>query len=289
MESVLERFSRKLRLKREALGISQEKLANMIGLSVGQIRRYEAGAQMPRVEALESLGAALEVSPFYFYEGEDEGGGVAAEPVGMRLFHLRCGRSIKSLAPLAGIDEAQWLAVESGEEPLTPLLAERMASAMGASIMEVMGDQAGPMTSASLGEFHLVPFYGVDVSAGHGAINDHEPQLGTLAFRRDWIHNRGLSANKLMAVRVDGDSMAPELNHGDTVLVDRSQSVVLADGLYVLRLGHALYVKRVQRLPGNRLRVTSLNTAFDPFDIDPRDPPDDVQILGRVVWVGRDL
>ena len=48
-----------LRRRRKALGLSLEKLAAMVGLSISQVQRFETGQREPRASDLESLSAAL--------------------------------------------------------------------------------------------------------------------------------------------------------------------------------------------------------------------------------------
>lgn len=59
------------------------------------------------------------------------------------------------------------------------------------------------------------------------------------------------------------------------------------NGIYVLRIGNDLIVKRTQTLPNKRLLISSANEAYAPFELDLNDPSSDVQIIGKVEWLGR--
>ncbi len=86
-------------------------------------------------------------------------------------------------------------------------------------------------------------------------------------------------------IRVDGDSMTPTLSDGDDILVDREDGAGrLRDGIYVLRIEDALVVKRLAVGPGGRLSVRSDNDAYPGW---PDVEPDSIDVVGRVVWVGR--
>jgi phage repressor protein C with HTH and peptisase S24 domain len=50
------------------------------------------------------------------------------------------------------------------------------------------------------------------------------------------------------------------------------------DGVWLLRLGDNLLVKRIQQLAPNEYRVTSDNPAYQPIHLD-----DSAMLLGRVV------
>ena len=136
-----------------------------------------------------------------------------------------------------------------------------------------------------LREFVFIPRYSVEAAAGHGqAVNDEKP-LFCMAFRRYWIENYVTrQTDKLSVIAVKGDSMEGILNHGDNILINHAETEP-RDGLYVLRIGNDLFVKRVQRMPG-KLLVTSANPHYAPFEID-LSHTDDIAIVGRVEWFGR--
>lgn len=140
-----------------------------------------------------------------------------------------------------------------------------------------------------LSEFVFIPRYNVKVAAGHGyAVEDEKPRF-TMAFRKYWIrvHLR-TDPKSLSVVKVAGDSMEGILFDGDNVLVDHSRNQP-GNGLYVLRIGEELIVKRTQTLPGNHLLVSSANEAYQPFELNLADETSGVEIIGKVVWFGRQI
>ena len=76
------------------------------------------------------------------------------------------------------------------------------------------------------------------------------------------------------------------LNDKDIILVNHGDREP-REGIYVLRLDGQLIVKRVQRLPGSELFVTSTNPAYKPFTINLNNIPSDFDVVGKVVWYGR--
>jgi transcriptional regulator with XRE-family HTH domain len=58
----------RIRLRRTLLGISQEKLAEAIGLTFQQVQKYEKGANRVSSSRLVDLANALDVSVAYFFE-----------------------------------------------------------------------------------------------------------------------------------------------------------------------------------------------------------------------------
>ena len=139
-----------------------------------------------------------------------------------------------------------------------------------------------------LSEFVFVPRYNVAAAAGYGAPVFGEEPLFCLAFRKYWIDNYVTKQpEKLSVITVKGDSMEGVLNHGDSILINHAKTDP-RDGLYVLRIGNDLFVKRVQRIPG-KLLVTSENPRYAPFEIDLSNTQDDIAIIGRVEWYGRSI
>ena len=138
-------------------------------------------------------------------------------------------------------------------------------------------------------EFIFVPRYDVRAAAGYGAWNETEEPAFTMAFRKYWIENI-LHANpeKLSVISVYGDSMEGVFNDKDVILINHEDNEPV-EGIYVLRIDGQLIVKRVQRLPGAKLRISSTNTAYEPFCVDLNQLPVDFAIIGRVVWFGRTI
>ena len=141
----------------------------------------------------------------------------------------------------------------------------------------------------AIDEFVFVPRYDIQAAAGHGQLVGDEQPMFAMAFRRYWIENYVTRDIKnLSVISVKGDSMEGVLNDGDTILINHSQTTP-RDGLYVLRLNENLLVKRLQLIPGGIVNVISANEAYPTFEIDLKNPTDDVAIIGRVEWFGRSI
>jgi len=135
-----------------------------------------------------------------------------------------------------------------------------------------------------------VPRLDVQASAGAGAAESLEKRLGRIGFDGAWLRRFGLGGGgpgRLSVIQVDGDSMSPTLSDGDEILVDREDGAGrLRDGIYVLRIEEAVVVKRLALGPGGRLSVRSDNDAYPGW---PDLEPGAVDVVGRVVWIGRRL
>ena len=66
---------RRIRQRRNALGMSQEKLAAAVGISFQQIGKYEVGTDRVMSSRLWDIAKALDVDIGYFFEGIEQRAG----------------------------------------------------------------------------------------------------------------------------------------------------------------------------------------------------------------------
>ncbi|WP_239352771.1 XRE family transcriptional regulator [Snodgrassella communis] len=207
--------------------------------------------------------------------------GVTASSVGRWLR----GESDPSRTNLVRLAEAAnvniaWLATGEGEK-FRGAERETSSNRLSQDVLDVFG------RPVDVNEFVFIPRYNVKAAAGDGYYNSNENSTLVFAFRKYWIKNYLQADPKhLSVIAVKGDSMEGVLNDGDNILVNHANNKP-GSGLYVVRIGEDLIVKRVQSLPGGRLLITSANEAYAPFEVDISAPASDVSIIGRVEWFGR--
>lgn len=79
----------RIRLRRKELGISQEKLAESIGLTFQQVQKYERAANRVSASKLWEVARALNTNIAYFYEGLGLEGPLSPDPTaGLEEFLL---------------------------------------------------------------------------------------------------------------------------------------------------------------------------------------------------------
>ena len=135
----------------------------------------------------------------------------------------------------------------------------------------------------------FIPHVDLKVSAGYGSISDEiNMTKDYMAFLKEWIFkNVHVSAESLVLFTVNGDSMdspTSQIKDGGLILVDKSITKFKNDGVYIIALDDALYVKRLQILPGRKLKVKSDNLNYDPFEVSL--DTDNFHIVGKVIWAG---
>lgn len=136
------------------------------------------------------------------------------------------------------------------------------------------------------GIFALVPRVAVSLSAGNGELVHEEQPLPPLAFREDWLRNKGVTSRaNLRVCEVTGESMEPYLHSGDVVLIDIGQTSIKDGEVYAIRYGSEVRIKRLFRRMDGSIRITSDNQRF-PEDVATPADADHFFIIGAVLWRG---
>jgi phage repressor protein C with HTH and peptisase S24 domain len=105
-------------------------------------------------------------------------------------------------------------------------------------------------------------------------------------FRTDWLKSKGVTSDMIL-INVYGNSMEPELKDGDTVLIDTSRKEILAGSIYAVGIDDTIMVKRIEKHPG-KLVLISDNKDYETLDLS-QSEMDSVRIIGKIVWISRDV
>ncbi len=133
----------------------------------------------------------------------------------------------------------------------------------------------------------LIPMVEARLSAGQGSLQTDGNSERSYAFRSDFLHRKG-NPDNMVLMRVSGDSMQPEILNDDVVLLDQSKTDILPGRIYAVRFEEAIYLKRVDMLPG-KVILKSANPAYPPVELDIRDQQRDAfRVIGQVLWSGRE-
>lgn len=187
----------------------------------------------------------------------------------------------KELAALLGIDPAAITLAKSRGVPKSWGLS--LAAKFGLN-PEWLRTGAGPVHQHEQGRTVLVPKVAARACAGGGSLELGDAVVDELPFERSWLARKGNPA-RMVAMDVVGDSMSPEIEPGDTILIDQSQDRVSDNRLYVIGLGETIQVKRVQVRPGLVI-LFSTNQRYSPVTLQ-GDEMDTLRVIGRVLWSSR--
>lgn len=129
----------------------------------------------------------------------------------------------------------------------------------------------------------ILPSFGGMGGGGSGE-GDHETGL---VPRRLVVDELRAKPSDMLLIDVRGDSMEPDFQHGDQILVDKRDRDPLQPGSFALWDGDGYVVKLVERVPQKRghYRIFSANPRYTPYEVE----AENVEIMGRPVWFARRL
>ncbi|MEG3078517.1 helix-turn-helix transcriptional regulator [Halomonas sp. 5021] len=198
------------------------------------------------------------------------------------LSELERGES-RSSAYLVQIAEvckvnARWLATGVGDM----LDAEQSLPDSNAEMMDIEvieGDE--PLRSD---EVWLPILREVEFAAGDGATQVIENHGAQERFSLPRLARQGVQPHNAALAVAKGDSMMPAIHDGATLGIDKGCQGIVDGKIYALDHGGMLRVKKLYRLPLNRVRVVSENSDEYPEEVYSLADPDAPKIIGKVFW-----
>ncbi|MEO0870483.1 MAG: S24 family peptidase [Pseudomonadota bacterium] len=181
---------------------------------------------------------------------------------------------------------ATYVGHENGQRGARADSLQRYARAFRVPVEWLLtGKRGGSHALVSPNGVTEVPIFDIRASAGAGALVEDGEPTGYQPYREAEVAR--WNADDLAVIQVGGDSMWETLHDGDKVLVNRGERRIVKPGIYILAYESELLVKRCQRdLNDGSVIVSSDNPAYDTFKVTQADKLD---VLGRVVWIGRAL
>jgi SOS-response transcriptional repressor LexA len=124
-----------------------------------------------------------------------------------------------------------------------------------------------------------------EISAGPPLeILENQEPIGSIIIDKNLVPSHG----SLMAFRVNGDSMEPEIQHGDIVVINKDfDPVILDHQICAFRIAGGITLKRLVYI--HKVETTVLfpiNNCYDPVSYHWDDT--DIQILGVYLFLFRD-
>jgi phage repressor protein C with HTH and peptisase S24 domain len=119
--------------------------------------------------------------------------------------------------------------------------------------------------------FEIESYDDVAASMGDGVILNEQPgQITSITVNDEWA-NKNIPANtgkhNIKIITGFGDSMQPMFMPGDPIIIDVGIKTCNHDGVYFFRVGNEGFVKRLQRIPGQGIRVISVNPSYESWTI----------------------
>lgn len=138
----------------------------------------------------------------------------------------------------------------------------------------------------STNEISINQYHDVIGAMGHGLVLRGESgQITGWKVTSEWIAKNvpsNTGSKNLAIVTGFGDSMRGMFNSGDPLLVDTGIKSLDYDGVYFFRIGDEGFIKTLQRIPGDGIRVISENKKYETWTIT---DDMDFEVFGRVLKV----
>jgi phage repressor protein C with HTH and peptisase S24 domain len=187
---------------------------------------------------------------------------------------------ISNLARAAKVS-LDWIATGEGE------MRNEWGGSVSASVALDTRTPDAQESPENSNEFVLIPLYRASGAGTSGSGID--PSLAAVSFRRRWIeHYLNADPKELRVLSVRGEPMETVNEDRDFVLINLGIRNV-SGGIYVLAIDGEIVVRHTQRLPGGILEVRGAGEAYPSFTVSLTDMPDGFSVIGRVIWVGRQV
>ncbi|MDR0467221.1 MAG: LexA family transcriptional regulator [Campylobacteraceae bacterium] len=195
-----------------------------------------------------------------------------------REIQIRSGLSVVEIAKKTGIARptvSSW--INDPKRTPSPDNIIKLAEVLNATEQELINPNR--LLDVNSG---IVSIDKIDHLAGAGGYIDIPIENKKIAFDKKLFAN-GLNPKYLKIIEVIGDSMQPDFDEGDYAFVDmrmgRDNFVKIA-GTYIVRVDDLIYIKDVEFLPHNEIKLISTNKKYG--DIYPHREGYDYEILGKV-------
>jgi phage repressor protein C with HTH and peptisase S24 domain len=201
----------------------------------------------------------------------------------LRLIMQQFG-SVADLARAVGVSDNAIYKWVSGRGQPSMISLVNLARAARVSIEWLATGQEAPKgdpQNTESSDYVYMPRNSVRSPVGRGTVQSRQI-VDYVALKTEWLSRRiGIDPKSLILVEAVSDSMTPTIDEGDLVLVDLRDPRFRHDGIYVLRAGGDLSIKRIQRRPDGKLIIRSDNTAYEPTVV----AADSINVVGHAIWI----
>ncbi|MCL2567178.1 MAG: LexA family transcriptional regulator [Alphaproteobacteria bacterium] len=188
--------------------------------------------------------------------------------------------SQKELSKLSGLSSGHIGDIERGATRLTKNTIEKLSQALGVSPDELIKNTNEAVVSSKIS----LKLFTHKLSAGQGVepIYSLNKEYSIMEIDKDFLELiTKRNVNNLIMFTIQGDSMSPDVESGETVIIDSSINFFNNDGLYAFIYNKEFYFKRVQRTP-DKILLISNNKTYQTIEI-PIPPKYEFQVIGEVL------
>ncbi|MGJ8526887.1 hypothetical protein LMG33818_002650 [Halomonadaceae bacterium LMG 33818] len=198
----------------------------------------------------------------------------------IRAERKRLGLSQSEIAHIGGVTYATQSNYENDKRiPDSNYLSSLLSAGVDVMFILTGGQSRLPEACNDIS----IPLYDVSASAGAGSAVLAEEVHTYWNITTEVARLLGLRGKSHIGVRVRGDSMEPTLMDNGWAIINCDDTEVERSGVFVVRCGNELRVKRIQPLMSGELMLISDNKMYNPETIN-LNTNTDIGVLGRVVY-----
>lgn len=284
-----EQFSERLKAAMDARGIRQVDLADLIESTPASVNRWVNGKAIPEGAGASHLAARLGVTVAWLLRGEETD---ITRRNPLRVAREGAGMTVRDLAKATGYEIGVLQAVENGARASEKMIEAICVAIPNASKEDFMSGSEHPSiisedshegTYGSKPQIQLPPgtkarfvpllSWAQAGALGAGHTDDGYDQTGVLAY--------DINDRKAFALEIRGDSMSPQINEGDRVVVCPSWTPHNGDTVIARTVDGDIYCKLLQRSAGDKFVLVSVNSAHPNIEI-PREEVAWIYPIGQV-------
>lgn len=128
-------------------------------------------------------------------------------------------------------------------------------------------------------DVYTIPyFYEVQASAGHGAFNLEEEYMDYIQIPEEYAKKGNI------AINVKGDSMEPEFQNNDVIIIDTNEKEYIANKFVVVNYQNKIFLKKIIFNDKGNIFLKSVNPYYPIIKID---FPDELKVIGKVIYMFR--
>lgn len=127
-----------------------------------------------------------------------------------------------------------------------------------------------------------IPFYTAKAAAGKGIeLPDYE-EKDVIHFDKRWLQAVvGHNPENLSLIQAEGDSMSPDIQDGDLLMVDTAIKEVIPNKIFIIKQNGQYRVKKLKTDFNGDIMIISINHNY-PTEV----MNQETEIIGQVVWNG---
>ncbi len=175
--------------------------------------------------------------------------------------------------------------LEKGERRLTIDWMEKIATALGVLPEDLMSPNHGERVV--IPEIAAHSLSGNKTKSKNSDVAESDDILSEWSLPRQLLANQVGSTSTMRIIQVVGDSMIPEFNPGDRVMVNTADRKPSPPGVFVLWDGFGLIIKRCEMVPHSnpaRVILSSANANYETYEMDAKELDIQGRVVGKWQW-----